>query len=181
MTASQALKHRWIQTQVEGADEIERRISVARNSGRKETFRKYLAMKKLKKAALSEIANHLTQEEVGTLGEIFHSIDTDNNGVMSLQELDEAIAHGELQQCSGCLSVQAVCEEQFSSRVDVLLIVLLAHHINRQLFSIAKGCSRRLERRTKAVGRGYHELEGLFGRDDGQEPCVEGRQDSAGI
>jgi len=95
MTASQALKHKWIQTQVEGADEIERRISVARQSGRKETFRKYLAMKKLKKAALSEIANHLTQEEVGALGEIFHTIDKDNNGVMSLQELDDAISHGE--------------------------------------------------------------------------------------
>jgi hypothetical protein len=94
LTAAQALKHNWIQTQVEGADEIERRISVARSSGRHETFRKYLAMKKLKKAALSEIANHLTQEEVGTLGEIFHSIDTDKNGVMSLQELDEAISHG---------------------------------------------------------------------------------------
>lgn len=94
LTASQALKHKWIQTQVEGADEIERRISVARSGGRHETFRKYLAMKKLKKAALSEIANHLTQEEVGTLGEIFHSIDTDNNGVMSLKELDEAISHG---------------------------------------------------------------------------------------
>ena len=96
MTASEALKHKWIQTQVKGADEIERRISVARDSNRKETFRKYLAMKKLKKAALSEIANHLTKEEVGTLGEIFHSIDKDKNGVMSLQELDDAIAHGEL-------------------------------------------------------------------------------------
>lgn len=79
---------------MEGADEIERRISVARSGGRHETFRKYLAMKKLKKAALSEIANHLTQEEVGTLGEIFHSIDTDNNGLMSLQELDDAITDG---------------------------------------------------------------------------------------
>lgn len=96
MTASEALKHEWIQTQVKGADEIERRISVARASCRKETFRKYLAMKKLKKAALSVIANHLTQDEVGVLGEIFNSIDTDNNGLMSLQELDDAIAHGEL-------------------------------------------------------------------------------------
>lgn len=95
MTASQALKHKWIQTQVEGADEIERQINVLRASGRKETFRKYLAMKKLKKAALSEIANHLTKEEVGALGEIFHTIDTDKNGVMSLQELDDAISHGE--------------------------------------------------------------------------------------
>ncbi len=49
---------------MEGADEIERRISVARSGGRHETFRKYLAMKKLKKAALSEIANHYCRNNI---------------------------------------------------------------------------------------------------------------------
>lgn len=94
LTAAQALKHKWIQTQVAGADAIERRISVARGSDRHETFRKYLAMKKLKKAALSEIATHLTQAEVGCLGEIFHEIDKDEDGLMSLSDLDNALVHG---------------------------------------------------------------------------------------
>jgi calcium-dependent protein kinase len=95
MTAAEALKHKWIQTQVVGADAIERRIAVARGSDRHQTFRKYLAMKKLKKAALSEIATHLTQAEVGSLGEIFHSIDRNNDGLMTLSELDNALAHGQ--------------------------------------------------------------------------------------
>jgi calcium-dependent protein kinase len=98
LTAAQALKHNWIQTQVAGADAIERRINVARGSGRHETFRKYLAMKKLKKAALSEIATHLTQAEVGSLGEIFHEIDNDEDGLMSLSDLDNALAHGKFVQ-----------------------------------------------------------------------------------
>jgi calcium-dependent protein kinase len=94
LTAAEALKHNWIQTQVAGADLIECRINVARGSVRHETFRKYLAMKKLKKAALSAIATHLTQAEVGSLGAIFHEIDKDEDGLMSLSDLDTALAHG---------------------------------------------------------------------------------------
>lgn len=97
MTAAEALKHKWIQTQVKDADAIERGIAMSlRSSVRHEEFRKYLAMKKLKKAALSEIAGHLTQEEVGTLGEIFRGIDKDNDGLMSLADLDNALTDGEL-------------------------------------------------------------------------------------
>jgi Ca2+-binding EF-hand superfamily protein len=51
-------------------------------------------MKKLKKAALSAIATHLTQAEVGSLGAIFHEIDKDEDGLMSLSDLDNALVHG---------------------------------------------------------------------------------------
>jgi calcium-dependent protein kinase len=57
-------------------------------------FATYLAMKKLKKAALGYIAVNLTQEEVGTLEEIFNSLDTNKNGLITLQELDKAITQG---------------------------------------------------------------------------------------
>lgn len=52
-------------------------------------------MKKLKKHALGYIASNLTQDQVGYLGEIFKSIDEAGNGVLSLNELDQAIARGE--------------------------------------------------------------------------------------
>ena len=51
-------------------------------------------MKKLKKKALGYIASNLTQTEVGTLEELFKSIDKKNTGTISLTELDEAIAQG---------------------------------------------------------------------------------------
>jgi calcium-dependent protein kinase len=52
-------------------------------------------MKKLRKAALVVIASNLTQEEVGSLGDIFRRIDKDGDGVMTLTELDDAISRGE--------------------------------------------------------------------------------------
>jgi calcium-dependent protein kinase len=57
-------------------------------------FASYLAMKKLKQAALVYIASNLTQAEVGTLKEIFETMDTNRDGSISLSELDEAIARG---------------------------------------------------------------------------------------
>ena len=57
-------------------------------------FSKYLGMKKLKKHALGYIASNLTQEQVGNLGEIFKTIDEGNDGVLTLNELDHAIAEG---------------------------------------------------------------------------------------
>jgi len=57
-------------------------------------FTKYLGMKKLKKHALGYIASNLTQEQVGYLGEIFQKIDEKGDGVLTLNELDQAIADG---------------------------------------------------------------------------------------
>ena len=51
-------------------------------------------MKKLKKHALGYIASNLTQEQVGYLGEIFQRIDEGGDGVLTLNELDQAIEKG---------------------------------------------------------------------------------------
>lgn len=53
-------------------------------------------MQKLKKAALVAIASKLTQDQVGSLGDIFRRIDKEGDGVMTLTELDNAIQMGEL-------------------------------------------------------------------------------------
>ena len=90
------MKHRWIREQLperlDAVDKSQHRISHL--SVRTGAFTNYLAMKKLKKAALGYIASSLTQEEVGTLEEIFNSLDQNKNGCITLEELDEAITKG---------------------------------------------------------------------------------------
>ena len=98
------MKQKWLISQL-GAPESQRNQSLAlRRGNRGDEFSKYLGMKKLKKHALGYIASNLTQDQVGYLGEIFKSIDEAGNGVLSLQELDQAIARGE------CLPIMDVVQ-----------------------------------------------------------------------
>jgi len=97
-TALAALRHKWFQQQL-GPDEMPdgatvRRASLSHHSMRTGEFSNYLAMKKLKKAALGYIATNLTRADVSSLEEIFNSMDINHNGYISLKELDEAIAKG---------------------------------------------------------------------------------------
>jgi len=91
LTAAQAMKHKWIAGQLSSKIAPARRASVSHGSGRGATFKRYMAMQKLKKAALADIASSLTQEEVGTLEDIFRSIDKDGDGTMTLQDLTDAL------------------------------------------------------------------------------------------
>lgn len=95
-TAAQAMEHKWITMH---SDPIESNInsekpSLLQASHRSTTFQKYLALQKLKKAALVVIASNLTHDQVGSLGDIFRRIDQAGDGTMTLTELDNAIAHG---------------------------------------------------------------------------------------
>mmetsp|Transcript_26744 Transcript_26744/g.44585 ORF Transcript_26744/g.44585 Transcript_26744/m.44585 type:complete len:537 (+) Transcript_26744:105-1715(+) len=92
LTAAQAMKHKWIITQL--GEKPNNRSSVSFASDRGQTFKRFMAMQKLKKVALSDIASHLTKEECGILGDIFEQIDKDGDGTMTLADLDEALAHG---------------------------------------------------------------------------------------
>lgn len=94
-TATEALRHKWLREQL-GIDESKtsRRESLTHRSVRTGAFTNYLAMKKLKKAALGYIASKLTHEEVGTLEATFRSMDKKGKGLVSLKELDEAITRG---------------------------------------------------------------------------------------
>jgi calcium-dependent protein kinase len=75
-------------------DNIHTKQNSLKASERSTTFQKFLAMQKLKKAALVVIASNLTQDEVGSLGDIFRRIDQSGDGVMTLTELDDAISRG---------------------------------------------------------------------------------------
>lgn len=91
-TAEQALEFKWLTEQL--GDEASQRKQLLRRGNRGAEFSEYLGMKKLKKHALGYIASNLTQEQVGFLGELFKSIDKMGNGVITLNELDQAIARG---------------------------------------------------------------------------------------
>lgn len=103
LSASRAIKHKWIR-ETASPDAVKRMSDgkISHSSVRNITFMKFMGMQKLKKAALHYIATHLTQSEVGSLGDIFRKIDKDGDGNMTLKELDDALAHGnfsgELQQ-----------------------------------------------------------------------------------
>ena len=93
-TAVQAMEHKWITMHADADDDIHTKQNGLKSSLRSTTFQKFLAMQKLKKAALVVIASNLTQDEVGSLGDIFRRIDQSGDGVMTLTELDDAISRG---------------------------------------------------------------------------------------
>ena len=101
-TAAQAMKHEWIVKNARCPNQAmqEHRNNTGRNSllsntgERGTSFQKYLAMQKLKKAALVTIAKHLTTAEVGSLEDIFRQVDQTGDGLMSLTELNNAISRG---------------------------------------------------------------------------------------
>lgn len=102
-TAAQAMKHEWIIKNARLPDQpmkdsdCSHHGSLLSNTGARGTsFQKYLAMQKLKKAALVTIAKHLTQQEVGSLEDVFRMVDQTGDGLMSLTELNNAITLGKL-------------------------------------------------------------------------------------
>ena len=86
--AQEALQHEWIKSQSSCIEEVKH------DSGRCGTFKKFMGLQKLKKAALGYIATNLTQAEVGNLGEIFKKIDKDGDGSMTLKEIEDALQQG---------------------------------------------------------------------------------------
>ncbi|KAF8696950.1 hypothetical protein HU200_036595 [Digitaria exilis] len=80
LTAAEILNHPWIREDGEAPDKP-LDITVI---GRMKQFR---AMNKLKKLALKVVAENLSDEEIMGLKEMFRSLDTDNSGTITLEEL----------------------------------------------------------------------------------------------
>jgi calcium-dependent protein kinase len=91
------MKHQWMKEQLK-FDKDKKKRSLSLINSRTGEFTKYLAMKKLRKAALGYIATNLTNDEVGKLEEIFRTMDTNGDGIISMTDLDNAIAQGNFNQ-----------------------------------------------------------------------------------
>lgn len=92
LTAKQALNHPWITQGTRSfcrSDLLQRRNSVKAN-----LYSNYMAVNKLKKAVLGYVATQMTKEELADLRQIFDDIDTNNDGYITLKELDEALICG---------------------------------------------------------------------------------------
>lgn len=85
LTAAQALSHPWVR---EGGDasEIPLDISVLSN------MRQFVKYSHLKQFALRALASTLDEEELADLRDQFSAIDVDKNGVISLEEMRQALA-----------------------------------------------------------------------------------------
>ncbi|MCD9640418.1 Calcium-dependent protein kinase 28 [Datura stramonium] len=85
LTAAQALSHPWVH---EGGDasEIPLDISVLSN------MRQFVKYSRLKQFALRALASTLDEEELSDVRDQFSAIDVDKNGVISLEEMRQALA-----------------------------------------------------------------------------------------
>ncbi|MCO5552726.1 hypothetical protein L7F22_006243 [Adiantum nelumboides] len=85
LTAQQVLSHPWIKVDGEASDKpIDGAVL-----GRMKQFR---AMNKLKKLALKVIAESMSEEEIIGLKQMFKSMDTDNSGTITFEELKIGLA-----------------------------------------------------------------------------------------
>ena len=83
----QVLNHIWLKNLAPNAKEGEK-IQININS-----FKNYSSSNKLKKAVLTFIASRLSEKEVKKLKENFQKIDTNGDGMLSLEEVKKAISH----------------------------------------------------------------------------------------
>lgn len=83
------MKHKWILQYATESTSDDSRVRHGRR--RSQLFMSYMGMQKLKKAALGYMATHLSPAEIENLGEVFKSIDQENEGSMSLKDLDQAL------------------------------------------------------------------------------------------
>nr|ACA63885.1 calcium-dependent protein kinase [Hordeum vulgare] len=80
LTAAEILNHPWIREDGEAPDKPLDITVISR-------MKQFRAMNKLKKVALKIVAENLSEEEITGLKEMFRSLDTDNSGTITLEEL----------------------------------------------------------------------------------------------
>lgn len=84
-TAEDALKHPWIRSLARNSK------SVALPDTLMSNLKGFRALNKLKKAALTVIAQHMSEKEIDHLRQIFVNLDVDNSGTLSVQEITEGL------------------------------------------------------------------------------------------
>ncbi|CAM9168321.1 unnamed protein product [Discosporangium mesarthrocarpum] len=90
LTAGQALAHPWFEKEMDKADAAKNtRASAVRLNHR---LRRFAGANAMKKIALNVIAKNLGCGDEGHLRKVFQSIDLDNNGEITVEELQQVVA-----------------------------------------------------------------------------------------
>jgi len=85
LTAEQVLKETWVKDNAPNSGKALLPLKV-------DPFKNYSNSNKLRKAVLTYIASRLSEEEIKKIKAIFQSIDVDNDGKLSLEEMKKAVA-----------------------------------------------------------------------------------------
>lgn len=85
LTLQEVQSHPWVKVDGEAPDKPMDSIVLTK-------MRQFRAMNKLKKLALKVIAESLSEDEIAGLKDLFKSMDTDNSGTLTLEELKQGLA-----------------------------------------------------------------------------------------
>lgn len=107
--AAEALAHPWIKELTEPREQHKKREGIV-FAPRLTAFIKFRDMQKLQKHALAWLAANATNHDITSLKDIFDKIDVNNDGTITLQELDTCLENGEQPFFSSSLSsVASIC------------------------------------------------------------------------
>ncbi|XP_054809083.1 calcium-dependent protein kinase 26-like [Prosopis cineraria] len=125
ITAHEVLCHPWIRINGEALDKPLDPAVLSR-------LKQFSAMNKLKKMAIRVIAEKLSEEEIAGLKEIFKTIDTDNSGQITLEELKNGLKKfgADLNE-SELQNVMQAADVNNSGAIDYKEFIAATLHLNK--------------------------------------------------
>ncbi|MCL7041534.1 hypothetical protein MKW94_025623 [Papaver nudicaule] len=166
LTAKQVLEHSWLQ-------HAKKAPNVSLGDVVKSRLKQFSVMNRFKRKALRVIAEHLSVEEVEDIKVMFNKIDTDNDGIVSVEELKAGLQKfgSQLAESEVQMLIEAV-DTNGKGTMDYGEFVAVSLHLQRMAYD---------EHLRKAFSyfdkdkNGYIELQELEDAllEDGTEDCVD--------